>query len=234
MKIGIIGAGNIGGILARKFRILNYPVLLTNSRGPQSLKAFADETGVIPTDVKELVTQSDLIIVTIPQKSIPALPAGLFKGLKDKIVIDTCNYYPDLRDGRLSGFSEFTIDSEWVEEQLGHPVIKVFNSILAQSLQDKGLPKGNSGRIGLPVAGDDAHAKKVVMQLVDELGFDPVDAGPIKDSWKQHPGSPIYCADLPVLEIIRILSELTTTDRPRLNKDRIIREEGAIKKYGHL
>lgn len=196
MKIGIIGSGNIGGILARKLRKLNYYVSLTNSRGPQSLKEFADETGVIPANLTELVEQSDLIIVTIPQKSIPALPAGLFKNAKDKIVIDTCNYYPDLRDGRLSGFSEFTVDSDWVEEQLGHAVIKVFNSISATSLQDKGLPKGSSGRIGLPVAGDDAHAKKVVMQLVDELGFDPVDAGSIKDSWKQHPGSPFYCAEI--------------------------------------
>lgn len=234
MKIGIIGSGNIGGILARKLRALNYPVLLTNSRGPQSLTAFAEETGVLPTPLTELVEQSDLIIVTIPQKSIPLLPAGLFKDLKDKIVIDTCNYYPDLRDGRLNGFSEYTVDSEWVQEQLAHPVIKVFNSIMAQSLQDKGLPNGDPGRIGLPVAGDDPHAKKVVMQLVDELGFDPVDAGPVKDSWKQHPGSPIYCADLPATEITRILSALTIADRPRLNKDRIIREEAAIEKYGHL
>jgi len=154
MKIGIIGSGNIGGILARKLRKLNYSLSLTNSRGPQSLKEFADETGVIPANLTELVEQSDLIVVTIPQKSIPALPAGLFKNSKDKIVIDTCNYYPDLRDGRLSGYSEFTIDSDWVEEQLGHAVIKVFNSIAATSLQDKGLPKGSSGRIGLPIAGD--------------------------------------------------------------------------------
>lgn len=234
MKIGIIGSGNIGGVLARKLRILNYTVLLTNSRGPQSLKEFADETGIIPANLTELVKQSDLIIITIPQKSIPALPAGLFKDLKDKILIETGNYYPDLRDGRLAGFSEFTIDSEWVEQKLGHPVIKVFNSIFAMSLQDKGLAKGSSGRIGLPVAGDDAHAKKVVMQLVDELGFDPVDAGAIKDSWKQHPGSPIYCADLSSAEIIEKMSVLTDADRIQLNKDRIIREENAIKKYGYL
>ena len=234
MKIGIIGSGSIGGILARKLRKLNYSVSLTNSRGPQSLKEFADETGVIPVTLTELVEQSDLIIVTIPQKSIPALPAGLFKNSKDKIVIDTCNYYPDLRDGRLSGFSEFTVDSAWVEEQLGHPVIKVFNSIFAISLQDKGMPKGSSGRIGLPVAGDDAHAKKVVMQLVDELGFDPVDAGSIKDSWKQHPGAPFYCADLSSTEIAEKLSQLTEADRTWLNKARLAREVAAIKKYGYL
>lgn len=234
MKIGIIGSGSIGGTLARKLSKADYTVLLTNSRGPQSLQTFAEETGVIPAHLKELVQQSDLIIVTIPQKSIPLLPTGLFKDLKDKIVIDTCNYYPDLRDGRLNGFSEFTIDSEWVEEQLQHPVIKVFNSILAQSLAEKGVPKEHRDRIGLPVAGDDVHAKKIVMQLVDELGFDPVDAGPIKDSWKQHPGSPIYCADFPAIEISRILSTLTPADRPQLNKDRLIREEAAIKKYGHL
>lgn len=227
MKIGMIGSGHIGGILARKFRALNYTVYLTNARGPQSLKAMANETGVIPAAIRELVEQSDVVIVTIPQKSIPLLPAGLFKGVKDKIVLDTCNYYPDLRDGRLAGFSEFTVDSEWVEEQLGHPVIKVFNSILAESLDQK----GGQG-IGLPVAGDDVAAKKVVMQLVSELGFDPVDAGAIRDSWKQHPGSPVYCADLSAAEIAEQLAKLT--DRVQLNKDRMLREEAAIKKYGHL
>ncbi|WP_343692614.1 NAD(P)-binding domain-containing protein [Chitinophaga sp.] len=231
MKIGIIGSGNIGGTLARKCRELNYPVLLTNSRGPESLKEFADETGVTPVALKELIGQSDLIILSIPQKSIPALPAGIFK---DKIVVDTCNYYPDLRDGRLVGFSEFTVDSEWVEEQIQHPVIKVFNSILAESLRTKGLPKGRNGRIGLPIAGDNAHSKKLVMQLVDELGFDPVDAGTIKESWKLHPGSPIYCADLPSADIIEKLSALTDADRIQLNKDRLVREKNAIKKYGHL
>jgi predicted dinucleotide-binding enzyme len=234
MKIGIIGAGSIGGTLARQLRALNYTVLLANSRGPASLKDFADETGVLPLELPELVRQGYLIIVTIPQKSIPALPPGLFKDAKDKIVIDTCNYYPDLRDGRLPGFSEFTIDSEWVEEQLGHPVVKVFNSIFFESLRDKGLPKGSQGRVGLPVAGDDEQAKKVVMQLVDELGFDPVDAGEIKDSWKQHPGSPFYCADLSAGEIAAKLSELTVADRVQLNKDRLLREEEAIRKYGHL
>lgn len=234
MKIGIIGSGNIGGTLARKLRALHYTVFLTNSRGPASLQQFADETGIIPLHLAELVKESDLIIVTIPQKSIPLLPAGLFSGLKGKIVLDTCNYYPDLRDGHLNGFSAFTIDSEWVTGQLGHPVIKVFNSILTQSLQDKGLPKGSSGRIGLPVAGDDAAAKKVVMSLVDELGFDPVDAGDIKDSWKQHPGSPVYCTDLTAGEIAEKLAALREEDRVELNKARIIREEAAIQKYGHL
>jgi hypothetical protein len=138
-----------------------------------------------------------VIIVTIPQKSVPDLPKNLFENLpEDVVVIDTGNYYPNLRDGAIPALDQSGIDSLWVQEQLGFPVVKVFNSILAESLKDLGKPKGEKNRIALSVSGDDTKAKEVVFMLVEALGFDPFDVGTIAQSWKQQPGSPIYCRDI--------------------------------------
>jgi predicted dinucleotide-binding enzyme len=196
MRIGIIGAGNIGGALTRRFRQLGYDVSVANSRGPQTLAELARETGAKAVTAHEAAHNQDVVIVTIPDKNIPDLPADLFAGVpSDVVVIDTGNYYPQQRDGRLPGIEEAPSESRWVSQHLWRPVVKAFNNIYAQHLRDYGKPKGTPGRIALPVAGDDAKAKAVVMQLVDALGFDPIDAGSIDDSWRQQPGSPVYTTD---------------------------------------
>lgn len=198
MNIGIIGAGAIGSCLASKLVKLGHTVALANSRGPASLQQLAADIGATAATVEDAIKNKQVIIVTIPQKSIPALPKNAFKQLpKDVVVIDTGNYYPNLRDGVIPALIQHGIDSLWVQEQLGVPVIKVFNSISAESLNDLGKPKREKDRIALAVSGDSTAAKEVVFTLVDALGFDPVDVGDIHHSWRQQPGSSIYCRDIP-------------------------------------
>ena len=214
MRIGVIGAGAIGGTLARHLARLGHQIALANSRGPDSLKAFAAETGVTPVSSIDAADAGEVVIVSIPQKAVPDLPRGLFARVRDGVVVvDTGNYYPELRDGRIEAIEQGMLDSQWVEQQLGRPVIKAFNSIYARSLREKGVPPGTTGRVALPVAGDRVDAKAKVLRLVDELGFDPVDGGDLDDSWRQQPGAPAYCRDLEVAALRRALAE---ADRSRI------------------
>jgi predicted dinucleotide-binding enzyme len=176
MKIGIIGAGPIGGTLARKLTKLGHAVSLANSRGPESLEALAAETGACAVSVVDAVKGVDLVVVTIPEKSVPLLPERLFDGVPEAvIVVDTGNYYPSFRDGPIAAIESGMTESGWVGQQLRRPVLKAFNNIMAHSLAEGGLPAGTPGRIALPVAGDDPRAKAVVIGLIDALGFDGVD-----------------------------------------------------------
>jgi predicted dinucleotide-binding enzyme len=196
MRIGIIGAGNIGGALTRRLTALGHEVAVANSRGPQSLATLAAETGAKAVTAREAARFGEIVVVTIPMRNIPDLPKDLFAGVPPEVaVIDTGNYYPQQRDGRIAGIEDGLAESRWVEQQLGRPVIKTFNNIYAKHLQDQGKPKGTPGRIALPVAGDDATAKAKVMALVDTLGFDPIDAGGLDESWRQQPGTPVYTQD---------------------------------------
>jgi 8-hydroxy-5-deazaflavin:NADPH oxidoreductase len=196
MRIGIVGAGNIGGALTRRLAALGHEVSVANSRGPESLAGLAAETGAKAVSVREAARAGEVVVVTIPMRNIPDLPKDLFAGVPESVaVVDTGNYYPQQRDGRIDGIEEGLPEGRWVERQLGRPVVKAFNNIYAQHLQDHGKPKGTPGRIALPVAGDDPAAKELVMRLVDELGFDPVDAGGLDESWRQQPGTPVYAQD---------------------------------------
>ncbi|MDB5043200.1 MAG: hypothetical protein JWN27_3926, partial [Candidatus Eremiobacteraeota bacterium] len=189
MKIGIIGSGNIGGALTRLFRSGGHEVSVANSRGPLALAELARETGAKAVSVQDAARNNDVVIVTIPEKNIPDLPRDLFAGVPASVVVvDTGNYYPQQRDGRIDGIESGATESRWVAQQLGRPVVKAFNNIYAQHLFELGKPAGSAGRIALPVAGDDANAKATVMRLIDEVGFDPVDAGSVDDSWRQQPG----------------------------------------------
>lgn len=196
MKIGIIGAGMIGGTLARRLTALGHEVVIANSRGPETLREFATETGVRAVTAHEAARGGEIVIVTIPQRAVLDLPSDLFAGVpEDVVVVDTGNYYP-ARDGRIEAIEDGQVESAWVAEHLGRPVVKAFNNIVSRSLLENGRPKGVPGRIALPVAGDPPEARQKVMSLVDELGFDPVDAGSLEDSWRQQPGTPCYAADL--------------------------------------
>jgi predicted dinucleotide-binding enzyme len=207
MKIGIIGAGHIGGTLTRRLRALGHDVSVANSRGPQTLAALASETGAHAVTVAEAAKDKDLVVVTIPEKSIPELPKSLFAAARpETVVVDTGNYYPQ-RDGRIAAIEGGTTESRWVSQQLGRPVIKAFNTIHAQHLLENGRPRGAPNRIALPVAGDDPKAKAVVMKLIDDLGFDAVDAGSLDESWRQQPGTPVYGADLDATGAKRALAD---------------------------
>ena len=207
MKIGIIGAGAIGGTLAKHFVGKGHEVVIANSRGPATLADVAKATGAKPVTVSEATRGNDLLVVTIPQKAIPDLPKGLLADIpKDVVVIDTGNYYP-VRDGHLSPLHEGVPESEWVGTYLGRSVVKAFNNIVASSLADLGKPANTAGRIAIPIAGDDAAAKAKVMKLVDEIGFDAVDAGSIAESWRQEPGTPCYAADLDAVGLKKALAD---------------------------
>ena len=211
MNIGIIGSGAMGRCLASKCIQLGYSVSMANSRGPASLRQYTEEIGIEAATVEEATKNKKVIIVSIPEKNIPDLPKNLFKHLpEDVVVIDIGNYYPGLRDGAIPSLDQIGIDSLWVQEQLGIPVIKVFNSIIAESLRDMGRPKGEKNRIALAVSGDDPKAKQVVCMLVEELGFDPFDLGNIGQSWKQQPGSSIYCRDIGLAELKKRVHSMGT------------------------
>ncbi|MFI7302928.1 NADPH-dependent F420 reductase [Micromonospora aurantiaca] len=193
MEIGIIGSGHIGGTLTRRLRSLGHDVAVANSRGPQSLSDLAAETGARAVSVEEAVQGAELVVIAIPLKAVPQLPAALFDG---KLVVDANNYYPQ-RDGDIAELLDRSLSSSrWTADHLkGARVVKVFNNIQATHLMDEGKPAGTAGRIALPVAGDDADAKRIVMGLVDDLGFDPVDAGTLDESWRQQPDTPVYGTD---------------------------------------
>ncbi len=197
MNIGIVGAGHIGGTLARRFVALGHHVALANSRDPETIEPLAGECGATAAWASEAAHGADVVVVAIPEKDVPNLPDNFLKGVADDVVvIDTGNYYPKERDGRVEEIEAGMTESRWVEEQIGVSVVKAFNNIQAQHLLESGQAHGTTGRIALPVAGDDAEAKTVVMDLVDALGFDPVDGGGLDDSWRQQPGSPAYGTDL--------------------------------------
>ncbi|WP_332878695.1 NADPH-dependent F420 reductase [Massilia sp. S19_KUP03_FR1] len=210
MNIGIIGAGHIGSALATRLVILGHSVYIANSRGPDTLKEVAQKTGAKPVTAQEAARHGDIIVVTIPLKNIPDLPKDLFADVAaDVPVIDTSNYYPILRDGHIPELETGDLtESEWVQQHLGRPLVKVFNNIYADHLQNKGLPAGTQGRIALPVAGDDPATKQKVMALVEALGFDAVDDGSLHESWRQQPGTPCYGADLPADKLRAHFTEL--------------------------
>ena len=194
MKIGIIGAGHIGATLTRRLSALGHDVSVANSRGPDSLTGLARETGANAVTVRDAARDKDVVIVSIPEKSVRDLPRDLFAGNDRTVVIDTGNYYPQ-RDGRIEAIEAGMTESQWVAQQLGRPVVKAFNSIYAQLSSSAGaLPtrrgvspsrrRRRPGREGCRV------------RLVDELGFDGVDAGTLAESWRQQPGTPVYGADL--------------------------------------
>jgi len=196
MKIGIIGAGQIGGNLARRLAALGHDVRIANSRDPQTLAELAAETGATAVRAAEAADGADLVVLAVPLKSFPKLPEGVLNGLPAHgIVVETSNYYPS-RDGRIAELDDGLPDSRWVERRLGHPVVKVFNTIYAAQIIAKAKPAGTPGRVALPVAADDPAAKARIFELLDTLGFDGVDGGDLDQSWRQQPDEPVFCTDL--------------------------------------
>src|SRR3954464_14219590 len=222
MRIGVIGAAAMGTTLARHLAKLGHHVSIANSSGPESLTALAAEIGATPVSVVDAAKAGEIVFMAIPTKAVADLPRGLFANVADSVVvIDIGNYHPELRDGRIDAIDRGMLDSQWVAQQIGRPVVKAFNNILAKSLFEKGVPRGTKGRIALPVAGDSLDAKTAVLRLVDELGFDPVDGGDLDDSWRQQPGTPAYCQDLDAAALRRALAE---ADRSRIAEYRAQQE----------
>ena len=196
MKIGIIGAGEMGGTLIRQYSRAAHSVKMANASGTEKLKSLALETGALAVTLEEVVTDVDVIVISIPLIGILKFPQCLFKNASaHAAIVDTCNYYP-IRDGIIENIEDGMPESIWVSNQLQRPVIKAYNNILYRSLVNSGLTKGTASRLALPISGDDKHSKDLVSILVNDSGFDSLDYGSLQDSWRQQPGSPVYCTDL--------------------------------------
>ena len=196
MKIGVIGIGEMGGTLARRWSANGHQVRVANSRGAQAAKPFADEIGAEATDLYGAVEGADVVLLSIPFPAVAKLPRDVFdRAAEGVVIVDTGNYYPDVRDPRIAEIDAGMTESVWVSRQLGRPVFKAFNTLLFHSLSTQGKPEGSPDRLAVPVAGDEARAKLIVMALVDETGFDPVDGGSLEESWRQQPSTPAYCCD---------------------------------------
>ncbi len=220
MKIGIIGAGNIGATLARKLAACGHEVKLANSKDPSSIQKLANEIGVNAVTKEDAVSGVEVVILSIPFAKYPDLKQTLSNVPEKTVVIDTSNYYPG-RDGAIKEVDDGKPESIWVSEQIGRPVIKAWNAVLAATLADKGQPARSSERIALPVAGDDINAEAIAQDLVEDTGFIALAAGNLEDSWRQQPGTPAYCTELTLPELKLALKAADKSRAPQ-NRDALI------------
>ncbi|GIF06603.1 NADP oxidoreductase [Actinoplanes siamensis] len=190
--IGLIGSGNIGGTVARLAVAAGYDVVLSNSRGPETLQELVGELGpkARAATTAEAAAAGDIVVVTVPLKAVREIPAELLAG---KVLIDTNNYYPE-RDGVVEALENGTSTTgELVQEHFaGAKVVKGFNNIWFGHLAQLGRPSGAADRTALPIAGDDSAAKLVVTEFLDKIGYDVVDAGPLAENWRTQRDTPVY------------------------------------------
>ncbi len=196
LEIGVVGVGAIGGTIAAGWSRHGHSVRVANSRGPDAVRAFADEIGAVAADIHGAVDGAEVVLLSIPFPAVATLPDDLFdQAADDVVIIDTGNYYPEVRDARIPEIDAGMPESVWISRRLGRPIFKAFNSIMAYALSELGTPEGSPDRLAIPVAGDDPRGKRIVMGLVDQMGFDPVDGGSLAESWRQQPSTPAYCCD---------------------------------------
>lgn len=176
----------------------------TNSNPSEKLNAFAADIGATASDARGVVGGADMIILSIPLPAVAQLPQDLFANLPANVpVVDTGNYYPGMRDLHIAEIDDGLPESVWVSNKISRRVIKAFNNILAATLADGGRPVGASDRVAAAVAGDDEVQKRIVMDIVNQVGFDPVDSGSLDNSWRQQPSTPVYCCDWNVAQSAR-------------------------------
>ena len=205
MRIGLIGSGHIGGTLARLAIDAGHEVVLSNSRGPETLSELVAALGphASVATAAQAAESGELVVVTIPLKNYRAVPVEPLAG---KVVIDTNNYYPS-RDGQIAELDDrSTTSSELLAHHLGSDrVVKAFNTIYYQHLASQGQPAGTPGRRALPIAGDDPEAKRVVSELIDSFGFDVVDAGPLAEGRRFDPGAAAHGVEADAEEMRKLL-----------------------------
>jgi 8-hydroxy-5-deazaflavin:NADPH oxidoreductase len=194
MKIGIIGAGFVGRIVGKLAIRQGHRVMLSNSRGPHTLFTMRAALGCDIGTAEEAAAFGDIVVVAVPLAAYRGVPVAPLAG---KVVLDTDNYYPE-RDGRIAELDrKETTTSELLARHLPESrIVKVFNAIVMDDLDRDGKPAGTPGRRALPIAGDDAEGKAIAAKLLDEFGFDAVDAGPLAEGWRFERGTPAYCVPL--------------------------------------
>ncbi|WP_280360685.1 NADPH-dependent F420 reductase [Nocardia wallacei] len=216
MRIGVIGTGFIGKTLTVKLSAAGHDVKVANSRGPETIEAELLASGARAVSAADAVRDVDVVILSIPLNRIPDIAPLIATVPAETVVVDTSNYYPS-RDSAIEAIENGQVESLWVAEQLGRPIVKAWNAIGSDSFARKGAPAGTEGRMTIPVAADDESARAVGMALVEDTGFDGFDAGTLAQSWRQQPGSPSYCTDLTSDEL---RTALPAADAARLPKRR--------------
>lgn len=223
MKVGIIGAGSIGSIISKKLAENGHDVKIADARGIEYLEG-KELTGKA-VRVEDAVTNIEVLIISLPFNAIPSIRENIRQVGEDVIVVDTSNYYPG-RDDEIEEIEDGMVESIWVSKQLGRPVIKAFNNLLAYTLENEGTPEDATGRIAMAVAGDDASQKQIIMDIVNQIGFDTVDGGSLSDSWRQQPGTPAYCTELRKDELTKALKKANKEKAPVL-RDKVMEKLSA-------
>ncbi|AFC28585.1 NADP oxidoreductase coenzyme F420-dependent [Paenibacillus mucilaginosus 3016] len=216
MKIGILGTGFMGRLLARKLAAAGHHVKVANSRGPDSIAADVLETGACAATAEDALSGVDVAILSMPHTGFEKIRHLVAALPEQTVVIDISNYFPG-RDGENPELEAGKVESEWVRDYFGRPITKAWNSIGMASFETKGRSKGQPGRIAIPVAGDRTRDREVALELIDDTGFDGFDAGTLADSWRQQPSSPVYITDLTYDEMG---SALESAERDRLPRRR--------------
>lgn len=204
MKIGIIGAGFVGRAVGKLAVKAGHEVMLSNSRGPQTLFSTGYGIGARVGTTEEAIAFGDVVVVAIPLAAYASIPVAPLAG---KIVIDANNYYFE-RDGHIAALDRLeTTTSEMLAAHLpASRVVKAFNAVKMTDLEVDGRPAGAADRKALPLAGDDAEGKAVVAELYEAFGFDTVDAGPLAEGWRFERDMPAYCTRLGKADLERALA----------------------------
>ena len=218
MRFGIIGAGSIGSIISKKLVKNGHDVKIADARGIERLEG--KELAGTPVRVEDAIKNIEVLIISLPIEAMPSIRNIIDQVEEEVIIVDTSNYYP-FRDGKIEEIENGMVESVWVSNQLGRPIIKAFNNLLANTLENEGTSEDSSGRIAMAVAGNDPSQKQVVMDIVYELGFDAVDSGSLSDSWRQQPGTPAYCTELTRDELTKALKKANKEKAPLL-RDKVI------------
>lgn len=233
MKIGIIGTGNIGKTLAARLSSAGHEVKVANSRGPETIDKSILVNGVQAVTSAEAVQDVDVVITSTPPWALPALRPLIQPLPSNVVVIDTSNYYPG-RDEPIPAIDDGQVESEWTVEQVGRRVVKAWNAIYTESFEHNNKIKGAPGRIAIPVAADRDSDWKVAEQLVDETGFDAVRSGRLADSWRQQPGTPVYCVDLDVGGVKAALQAANRDEAPKRRDESLRQVMALVKKNGRM
>lgn len=205
-RVAILGAGFVGTALAKQLVVSGHSVTISNSRGPESLRREEQQTGAKAMDAEKAAIEADIVVLATPMDSILYLQPMLQSSLRSgTVLLDTSNYYP-ARDGRIESLDNGMPDSVWVSTTLSFPVVKAFNNIIADNMVESARARGSPERAALPVSGDDNKAVAVIMELVEEIGFDAFNAGSLADSWRQQPGQPAYCTEPSLKQLPGLLS----------------------------
>ncbi|MGG1229593.1 NADPH-dependent F420 reductase [Bacillus halotolerans] len=217
MKFGIIGAGTIGSIISKKLVENGHDVKIADAR---AIGLEGKKLAGTPVRVEDAIKNIDVLIISLPTKAMSSIRNMIDQVGEDVIIVDTSNYYP-FRDDKIKEIENGMVESVWVSIQLGRPVIKAFNNLLAYTLENEGTTVDSSERIAIAVSGDDTSHKQAVIDVVFELGFDAIDSGSLSDSWRQQPGTPAYCTELTKDELTKALKKANKEKAPLL-RDKVM------------